>query len=86
MVEVHVETYAGESVPAWTLEAAAPWVFGDLPPSERYLSLIRDGAAELGLTRRWQERLALIPVAPLGSRAQPWRSEDFERRRGSTFV
>ena len=71
VVGVDVQLYSGETVPAWTLEAPVPSLVGDLPPSERYLGLIRDGAHELGLTREWQQRLATIPVAPFGTRAAP---------------
>ena len=56
-----------------------------LQPSERYLSLIRDGAKELGLTRAWQEKLAAVPTAQFGTRAAE-RSADYERRRGEVFV
>ena len=85
VVEVPVELYAGVTVPAYTLEAGLPDFMGDLTPSERYLTLIREGARELGLTPQWQERLAKVPVAPLGTRAQ-LSGEDFEKRSGSTFV
>ena len=85
VIEVQVELYSGNRVPAWTLEAGSPSVLGDLPPSERYLSLLRDGAQELGLTRAWQERLASVAVAPLGTRA-PLQAEQYERRRGATFI
>jgi hypothetical protein len=82
---VDVELYDGSTVPAWTLEAGLPSAFGDLPPSERYLQLIRDGAQELGLTRTWQQRLAQVQAAPFGTRA-PMRAQGFERRSDSTFV
>ena len=87
--EVEVELYYGEPVKAWTLEAPPSplTLFGDLPPSERYLSLIRDGARELGLTRAWQERLAQVQASPFGSRpTSTITSEDYERRPGQTFV
>ena len=58
---------------------------GDLSPSERYLSLIREGARELGLTRQYQDRLAAVAVAPLGTKAK-LSVEAFERRQGQTFV
>ena len=85
VVEVEVQQYAGGSVSAWTLEAGLPSFMGDLQPSERYLSLIRDGAKELGLTRAWQEKLAAVPTAQFGTRAAE-RSADYERRRGEVFV
>ena len=80
--QVDVELYGGSKVPAYTLVGGAPF---DLPPSERYLGLIREGAEELGLTRAWQDRLAKIPTAPFGNAPQP-RDESFERRPGSTFI
>merc|ERR1719424_270716 len=68
VTDVEVELYAGERVQAWTLEGGLPAFVGDLPPSERYLALLRDGARELGLTRAWQERLAQVQTAPRGTR------------------
>ena len=85
VVGVEVELYSGERVQAWTLEAGLPSFVGDLPPSERYLSLLRDGARELGLTRAWQERLATVQTAPLGTRPA-MKEQNFERRSGATFV
>ena len=85
VVEVDVELYGGGCVSAWTLEGGVATPFGDLSPSARYLDLLREGARELGLTRQWQERLAAVPAAPLGSRPA-LRSESFERRPQSTFV
>lgn len=79
---VDVELYSGGTVPAFTLVGGLPF---DLPPSERYLSLIRDGAQELGLTRAYQDRLAKVQIAPLGTRA-PVSIRDFEQRAGSTFL
>ena len=83
--EVPVELYTGEVVSAWTLSAGVVRSPVDLPPSERYLSLIRMGAQELGLTRAWQERLAKIPTALMSSPAVKV-SETFEDRQGATFI
>lgn len=60
---VDVEEYSsGATRPAYTLAAAFPSPV-DLPPSERYLTLICEGAREMGLTSEWQERLASIETA-----------------------
>ena len=83
--EVAVELYTGESVRAWTLGAGLLSSSIDSTPSERYLSLIRMGAQEMGLTTMWQERLASVRTAPFGSPAER-PTEPFERRRGATFV
>ena len=83
--EVQVELYTGEMVRAWTLSAGALSSPVDIPPSERYLSLIRLGAQELGLTRAWQEQISKIPTAPLSSPGVKV-SESYERREGATFV
>lgn len=80
--EVQVELYAGGSVSAFTLVGGLPF---DLPPSERYLSLIREGARELGLTAAYQERLSRVQTAPFGSRPAV-RAKEFEQRPGSTFL
>ena len=65
---MQVELYgSGGSVPAYTLEGGARTLWGDRPPSPRYLGLIRDGARELGLDSEWQRRLAEIEPAPLGT-------------------
>ena len=86
VVQVEVEPYAGgEAVQAWTLDAQVPSFFGEAPPSERYLTLIRDGAKELGLTTNWQERLAKVKVAPGGSPTVE-RAAQFEKRKDATFV
>jgi hypothetical protein len=117
---VDVQLYSGETVPAFTLDGNGPWPFGDLPPSPRYLALLRvresgskacptlfepwsirescirlcvripcsqEGANELELTRSWQERLASVQPAPLGTRA-PSGNElgAFETRQGETFI
>ena len=83
--EVPVELYTGEIVRAWTLSAGALCSPIDIPPSERYLSLIRLGAQELGLTRAWQEKISKIPTGPLSSPGVKV-SEPFERRDGATFI
>jgi len=85
VVEVQVTKYSGEYVQAWTLEGGLPAFVGDLPPSERYLELLRDGARELGLTGAWQERLAQVRTAPWGSGRRPPRAFAFERP-GAKFV
>jgi len=83
--EVSVELYSGKSVQAWTLGAGLLAPPTDLPPSERYLELIKTGAKELELTGAWQRRLADVQTAPFGSKAAPV-ARDFERRPDSTFV
>lgn len=62
--EVEVELYDGSRIKAWTLGAGPLAAPADLPPSARYLGLIRTGAAELGLSAAWQERLAKVKPAP----------------------
>ena len=98
VASVDVQCYDGASVPAYTLIGNARAPFGDLQPSARYLELIRDGARELGLTDAWQDRLASLRAAPLGTQARaavapppPQQQQEeqpraFERRRGATFT
>ena len=83
--EVTVQLYNGGSVKAWTLGSGLLASPVELPPSKRYLGLIRTGARELGLTSAWQRRLADIQTTPFGSRPRP-DTRDFERRPVSTFV
>ena len=84
--EVAVDLYGGGRVTAWTLGAGALATRADVPPSERYLALIREGARERGLTSAWRRRLAEIQPAPSGSRPAEPVAQRYERRRGSTFV
>jgi gamma-glutamylcyclotransferase len=83
--EVPVNLYDGSAVQAWTLSPGLLRSPVDLPPSERYVSLLRTGAQEQGLTSAWQERLSQVPTAWLGSPATHG-VRDFERRSDSTFV
>ena len=83
--EVTVQLYSGGSVKALTLGSGLLASPVELPPSKRYLGLIRTGARELGLTSAWQRRLADIQTTPFGSRPRP-DTRDFERRPDSTFV
>ena len=87
--EVQVELYRGSSVPAFTLGYdAPPWLSSERAPSQRYLTLIRDGARELQLTPAYQDKL--LRILPVGTRARPESDSRspaaFERRSGSTFV
>jgi gamma-glutamylcyclotransferase len=84
--KVDVELYGGGRVSAYTLAGGLPLPARmDLPPSPRYLTLIREGARELSLTSAWQERLAAVPTAPFGT--EPERQvEDFELQRDAVFV
>ena len=66
--QVAVELYCGATVHAYTLAPGLLRAPVELPPSARYLGLIRKGARELGLTGAWQDRLAAIRTAPFGSR------------------
>ena len=77
-----MQLYGGGSVPAYTLSGGLPF---DLPPSPRYMSLLREGARELELTPAWQERLAAVETAPFGTPAPERSSNDFERS-DSVFV
>lgn len=65
-IVVPCTTCEGEMVNAITLRAAAFMrLRRDAPPSTRYLSLIRQGAAELGLSAPYRSRLERIPsIAP----------------------
>ena len=47
--EVPIELYTGETVRAWTLGAGVVQTPVDLPPSQRYLSLIQTVSAMLWL-------------------------------------
>ena len=67
--QVSVELYSGRTVQAYTLSPSLLRAPMDLPPSERYLGLIRKGARELKLTGVWQDRLAAIKTAPFGTPA-----------------
>jgi hypothetical protein len=66
--QVAVELYSGNTVQAYTLSPALLRAPMDLPPSARYLGLLRKGAREMGLTGAWQDKLAAIEPAPFGSR------------------
>jgi cation transport regulator ChaC len=63
--ELEVEAYDGRRIRAFAFrvrpERAAPH---DVPPSLRYLTLIRDGAAASGLDPNWQHYLAQLPHTP----------------------
>ena len=65
--QVPVELYSGRTVQAYTLSPSLLRSPVDLPPSERYLGLIRKGARELKLTGAWQDRLAAVKTAPFGT-------------------
>lgn len=82
---VNVNLYNGQTVPAFTLDGnGLPF---QMPPSARYLALIREGARELQLSRAWQDKLAEIQPAPFGSQPSGnGRAEPFENRDGETFV
>ena len=67
--QVSVELYNGRTVQAYTLSPSLLRAPVDLPPSERYLGLIRKGARELKLTGAWQDRLAAVKTAPFGTPA-----------------
>ena len=67
--QVSVELYSGRTVQAYTLSPSLLRAPVDLPPSERYLGLIRKGARELKLTGAWQDRLAAVKTAPFGTPA-----------------
>ena len=64
--QVSVELYSGRTVQAYTLSPSLLRAPVDLPPSERYLGLIRKGARELKLTGAWQDRLAGRPIGQPG--------------------
>lgn len=70
VLQVNVQSYADDvdAVPAYTLTPGLVRSPVDLPPSERYLDLIRDGAREMGLKEAWQESLASIATAPASRR------------------
>ncbi|KAL1519274.1 hypothetical protein AB1Y20_022803 [Prymnesium parvum] len=53
---VDVHCYDGAELPAYTLSAALPLPVS-LPPSRRYLNLLRQGAREAGLDPEWQRKL-----------------------------
>lgn len=63
--EIEVEAYDGRRIRAIAFRAkpdrAAP---EDVPPSLRYLTLIREGAAASGLDDNWQHYLAQLPHTP----------------------
>ena len=89
-----VECYDGRRVEAVSLQAAPglPRRRGgtDEPrPSARYLSLLRDGAAEAGLAPVWLEYLDRLEPA-VGSTPAPLPAppprRNYEERYGATFV
>lgn len=90
VIQVDVEDYGRESAePAYTLTSGLLSSPVDMPPSERYMGLLRDGAREMGLTQAWQDKLASIRTAPSAAGTQapsePTPSS-FESRPGATFV
>ena len=66
---VTVQTYEGETVEGCTIFCcvAAKRLPKSYPPSLRYMSLLRDGARELGLSREYQKMLNTLPVAEVPS-------------------
>ncbi len=84
LVEVPVQLYDGSTVRAYTLSAGLLRLPADAAPSERYLTLIRDGARELGLADEWLEQLDAIEPSSgwVGSagggrrRASGWADQD----------
>eukprot|EP00320_Phaeocystis_rex_P022532 CAMPEP_0119077714 /NCGR_PEP_ID=MMETSP1178-20130426/95861_1 /TAXON_ID=33656 /ORGANISM="unid sp, Strain CCMP2000" /LENGTH=137 /DNA_ID=CAMNT_0007060097 /DNA_START=231 /DNA_END=644 /DNA_ORIENTATION=+ len=85
--QVSVELYSGRTVQAYTLSTSLLRAPVDLPPSERYLGLIRKGARELKLTGVWQDRLAAVKTAPFGTptgRDSPLR--EYSRGAGTVSV
>mmetsp|Transcript_4889 Transcript_4889/g.13470 ORF Transcript_4889/g.13470 Transcript_4889/m.13470 type:complete len:184 (+) Transcript_4889:59-610(+) len=69
LLPVRCETYAGERVGAFALNANGPGraleaIAGPIRPSRRYLELIREGARKSGLAPSWLDRLAKLQPAP----------------------
>ena len=96
VVSLPVALYDERTVPAFTLQAGGARVPSamSLPPSERYLNLLKEGARENGLSLEWQRYLARIKPSPFSvvqpperPRADdPRRQRAYERRSGATFV
>ena len=76
--EVEIEMYSGETVNAFTLQAAnGPFRFSNplkIPPSDAYLKVIREGAREAGLKEEYCNFLESIPPNSMVFESN-WRSK-----------
>jgi hypothetical protein len=71
LVDVEVETYDGEPIVATAFVAREEVTRNEVPPSVRYLRLIRDGARHHGLDEAYRAFLEDHPAAPANA-LSPW--------------
>lgn len=83
--QVDVQCYDGRVARAWTLRAAAPRE-ASLPPSRRYLDLIKEGAKELGLAESWQLKLDRLQGYGEPSQGPRAPGAEYENRPDARFV